>query len=75
MAITVEDLAAGRSHRLFANAVGFGELAITVYADNLQPPHACRQHSEYEDDDILGGVQLDRRDFFVAVDAAFGFWN
>ncbi len=72
-AFAVEDLAAGRAHRIFADAVGFGEYAIALRAQNLQPPHARRQNKQHKHDDVLRRMQLARGYFLIASVVAVGF--
>ena len=71
-ALAVEDLAARGEHGQLADAIGVGEHAIAVRAENLQTPHAGGQHCQQNHDEILGGVQLCRGDFLIAGEVAFG---
>ncbi len=53
-----------------ADAVGLGELAVAVDPDDLEAPHAGREHHKDGDNQVLGDVELAGRDLFFAVDAA-----
>ena len=50
----------------FADAVGFGEDAVAVGAEDLQAPEAGDEDGEDERDEVLGGVKLAGGQLLVA---------
>ena len=71
-AFAVEDLAARREHGNLADAVGLGQHAVVLGAEDLQTPQPGGEHGEHQHDDVLRRVQLDRRDLLVAAVVPFG---
>ena len=71
-ALAVEYLAARREHGILADAVGLGEHAVAVRAEDLQAPHPGGEHGEEQHDEVLGRVQLACRDLLIAGVVAFG---
>ena len=72
-AFSIEQAAARGEDGDLADAVGLGEDAVVLRADDLQAIEAGDEDGENGGDDVLRGVQLAGRDLlFAAADAAAG---
>ncbi len=71
-AFAVEDAAARGEHGHLADAVGLGERAVVLDAEDLKVPEAEGEDDEDERDDVLRGVQLAGGELFFAVELGWG---